>query len=44
MDTFIYTKSKAFIHFIDTYITELSATHGLVRTQQDMNNDMLKLL
>ena len=27
-------KSNALMHFIDTYITELSATHGLVCSRQ----------
>ena len=31
------------MHFIDTYITELSATHYLVCSRQ-VNSDMLKLL
>ena len=31
------------MHFIDTYITELSAIHGLVCSWQD-NSDMLKSL
>ena len=31
----IYTKSNALMHFIDAHITELSATHGLVCSQQD---------
>ena len=29
------------MHFIDTYITELSTTHGLVCSRQD-NSDVLK--
>ena len=31
------------MHFIDTYLTELSTTHGLVYRGQD-NSDMLKSL
>ena len=31
------------MYFIDTYITELSATNGLVCSRQD-NSEMMKLL
>jgi len=34
---------NALMHFIDTYITELSATQGLVHCRQD-NSDTLKSL
>ena len=40
---YIYTKSNGLMHFIDTYITDLSATQGLVCSWQD-NSNMLKAL
>ena len=40
---FICTKTNALRHFIDAYITELSATHRLVCSWQD-NNDVMKSL
>ena len=43
VDIFMYTKSNALMHFIDTYVTKLSATHWLVCSRQN-NIDMLKSL